>query len=61
MKKLSRNEMKNVKGGSAPVGCTSECNRPQALCGSLCGCSTGEGAYNWKCCSAAESKCKSEE
>ncbi|MBS1572305.1 MAG: hypothetical protein JST62_07945 [Bacteroidetes bacterium] len=53
MKKLSRKEMKKVKGGDAPVeggDCTGPCNLPQALCNSLKGCSTGSGQYNWKCC-----------
>lgn len=63
MKKLSRNEMKNLNGGNSTeetiddgnAGCAPEtCTLNQAACvfagHSGKACSTGTGSYNWKCC-----------
>lgn len=59
MKRLSREEMKNLAGGTKdsidPADgnneCISECVYIQALCGANnFACSTGPGAYSWKCC-----------
>lgn len=63
MKKLSRNEMKNVNGGAndfeisndvdgGTVECTTQCIYHQAGCSGVDhkACSTGSGAFDWKCC-----------
>lgn len=62
MKKLERKEMKNLKGGvsstvdpgdGGPVPCISACGvYHQAGCAGVDhdACSTGSGAFAWRCC-----------
>ncbi len=60
MKVLSRNEMKNLKGGALAedggancIASHADCPLSQAACGSrnaYKACSTGTGSFAWKCC-----------